>query len=257
LNASTGTVVWKLQPVPFELDDDPDWASGATLMQTSCGPVVVSTMKDGWTYAVNVGTGTPGPASVHWQFPSTSLPFTAADGTAHSDTRYLVPGAAWNDVFITMSGGENVVMSVSEGFSRLHALNVCAEQGGRVRWVVDVPGTILGFDYQLGPPTVTHGIVFVGTHEGHLVAIADPSIWPTARSRCSNPDVLEEDCLANGFTLIPDPIVLIDIDLDASNSYGVYTEPALAGGRVYVATGFRSDLVPPDRGTLYMLEPEP
>lgn len=252
LNASTGAVVWKLQPVPFELDFDPDWASGATLITTSCGSVVVSTMKDGWTYAVNAGTGAPGPASVHWQFPATGFPFSTGDGTLHGDTRYLVPGAAWNEVFITMTGGENVIASVTGGYTRLHALNVCAGQGDRVRWVVDVPGPAPGGPYRLGPPTVTHGIIFVGTSQGRLVAIADPSVWATGELRCSNPDVLVDDCVANGFHLIPKPIVLLNIDLDSSSSSGVYTEPVLAGGRVYVATGFFGD-----PGTLYTLEPEP
>ncbi|MGI0025887.1 MAG: PQQ-binding-like beta-propeller repeat protein, partial [Nitrososphaera sp.] len=52
LNADTGSIIWKHQPVPFELDGDPDWAAGATVMRSSCGTLVTSTQKDGWTYAV-------------------------------------------------------------------------------------------------------------------------------------------------------------------------------------------------------------
>jgi hypothetical protein len=43
-------------------------------------------------------------------------------------------------------------------------------------------------------------------------------------------------------------MVLADIDLDpATNSDQIFTEPVLAGGRVFVAT---------TAGKLYMLEPE-
>jgi hypothetical protein len=94
---------------------------------------------------------------------------------------------------------------------------------------------------------VTRGIVFVGTARGHLVALADPSRWYTASVRCSHPQVSVADCVANGFSLVPDPKVLLDLDLDpGSSSDRIATEPVLAGGRVFVAT---SD------GVVYMLEP--
>ena len=35
LDADTGAVIWKLQPVPFDLDGDPDWSSGAALNMDS------------------------------------------------------------------------------------------------------------------------------------------------------------------------------------------------------------------------------
>jgi len=241
---SAGSVVWKLQPVPFDLDGDPDWASGPSLMATSCGDLVASTMKDGWAYAVEAGSGTPGAASVRWQFPPTGFPFAPGDGTVHGDSRYLVPGAAWEDVFITMTGGEIVNTDVDWGFSRLHALEACGGNAGRVRWIADVPGTTAGSAYQLGPPTVTRGIVFVGTAQTHLVAIADPTVWPSSVSRCSHPDVTVGDCVANGFQLVPQPTILLDLDI---GSGGIRGEPVLAGDRVFVAT---------TADTLYMLEPE-
>lgn len=240
LRSDTGGIVWKHQPVPYDLDGDPDWSAGAAVMRTTCGPLVASTMKDGWTYAVDTGGEAPAPPSVRWQFPPTGFPFTAADGTVHGDTRYLRPGAAWGDVFITMTPGLNVTTNVSSGYDRLHALNACAASAFRVRWILDVPNA--AGTYALGPPTVSHGIVYVGTNEGHLIAIADPSRFPPAGFRCSHPDVPTGICLASGFTLVPEPAVLANVSLDGP----ILTEPAMARGRLYVATS---------NGTLYMLEP--
>lgn len=244
LDRSTGAIVWKLQPVPFVLDDDPDWSAGATVRSASCGTLVLSTMKDGWTYAVNTGSGTPGPPNVRWQFPPTGFPFSPADGTVHGDSRYLRPGAGWGDVFITMTGGLNVTTSVTSGYRRLHALNACASNADRIRWILDVPGA--SGTYALGAPTVSRGIVFVGTGSGRLVVIADPSLYPAAGWRCTHPDISTASCVASGFTLVPQPAVLANIQLQGA----VMTEPVLSRGRVYVATGFFSDA-----GTLYMLEP--
>jgi outer membrane protein assembly factor BamB len=245
LNPTTGAVIWKLQPVPFSMDGDPDWASGPTYIPSACGPLVASTMKDGWTYAVAAGGSAPAAPAVRWQHPATGFPFTPGDHTSHGDTRYVRPGAAWNNVFITMTGGENVTASVTSGYTRLHGFNLCSGRTDLVRWLLDVPNTAPGGDdrYRLGPPTVTGGIYFVTTSEGHLVVFADPAVWPAAGSRCSNPAVSNGDCVANGFKLVPQPSVLANIAFDGSM---ILTEPALAGGRVYIATG---------GGNLYMLEP--
>ncbi|MCA1510563.1 PQQ-binding-like beta-propeller repeat protein [Bradyrhizobium sp. NBAIM01] len=244
LNAATGSLDWKLKPVPFNMDDDPDWASGPTLLDARCGATVASTQKDGWSYAARAGAGAGGNPVVRWQFPPTGIPFTS--GT-HGDTRYLIPGAAWRDTFITTTGGYTVEAGqVPPGFTRLHALDVCAAPSGPVRWVADIPGTRKNTAYQLGPPTVTRGIVFLGTAQGHLVVLADPSVWPPAGSICDNPEVLQADCVPNGFGLVPRPQILADIDLDPSNSSDrIFTEPVLADGRVFVAT---------TAGVLYMLE---
>lgn len=245
LNRTTGALVWKLQPVPFSLDGDPDWASGPALAPTACGSLVMSTMKDGWSYAVETGGNAPAAPNVRWQFPPTGFPFTPGDGTDHPDRRYLVPGAIWESTFITMTGGEQVTTDVFAGFNRLHALNACAGRSARVRWVKDIPATTAGQEYQLGPPTVTRGIVFVGTTQGHLVALADPSVWPTALSRCSRPDVSVADCVANGYQIVKIPVTLANLALNAGE---IRTEPVLADGRVFVATS---------GGRVIMLEPKP
>jgi len=241
LDRDTGSVVWKLQPVPFAMDGDPDWSAGTTTVLARCHTLIASTMKDGWTYAVRPGSGSPGPAAVDWQFPPTGFPFTPGDGTVHGDTRFLRPGAAWGSVFITNTGGLNTTTNLFSNYSRLHALNACAGQSDRIRWIKDVPHTG-GGSYSLGPPTVTRGIVYVGTKQGWLVAIADPSLYPPAGYRCAHPDVTVANCVSSGFTLVPDPHVLAEVSLNGS----IQTEPVLANGHVYVAT---------DSGWLYMLEP--
>ena len=243
VDAGNGAVDWKLQPVPFDMDLDPDWSSGATVMGTNCGTLSVSTMKDGWTYAVNNATG-----ACLWKFPpvpTSACSFSPTDGTVHGDIRYLRPGAAWQDVFVTMNGGVTVTTSATGGYGRLHALNVCASPANRIRWILDVPNTG-GGTYQLGPPSVTRGVFYVGTGAGHLVAFADPSIWPAAGWRCSNPSVTNLQCAAQGFTLVPEPAILADVQLQGD----IMTEPVIVGGKLYVATGFWTDA-----GTLYMLEP--
>lgn len=252
LDPASGAVSWKHQPVPFALDGDPDWASGPTLMTTSCGERVVSTMKDGWTYAARATATAPPAASVQWQFPPTGFPFTTADMTVHGDSRYLIPGAGWRDIFFTTTGGEEIVTSTTPGFTRLHALEVCAGRRDRVRWIADIPATNpTSFGYELGPPTVTRGIVFIGTSQGHVVALADPSVWPVAGSRCSKPDVSNADCVANGFRLVPIPKVLANVAV-ADPGHKILGEPVLAGGRLFVASTAHWD---PTSGRLYMLAP--
>jgi outer membrane protein assembly factor BamB len=236
LDRATGAIAWKFQPVPYALDWDPDWSSGPNVMSTSCGLLAVSTMKDGWTHAINANAG-----SRKWTFPPATIPFTPGDGTIHGDTDYRRAGAAWGDVFITSTGGLTVSSNLNAGFSRLHALNVCASDADRIRWIVDVP-TATGA-WTLGPPTVTRGIVYVGTSNQHLIAIADPSIAPAAGSRCSNVDVTTASCIASGYTLVPQPAILANITLSGSMRY---TEPVIADGRLFVATG---------AGNVYMLKP--
>jgi len=154
------------------------------------------------------------------------------DGTSHNDTRYLRAGAAWDDVFIVQTGGYPVTTDVYDGFHHLYALNACASDTERVRWIKDIPHSS-GFEYDLGPPTVTHGIIFVGTNEGHLVVIGDPSVTPATGWRCNHPTVPSASCVASGFSLVPDPAVLADINLNAGP---ILTEPAIVGDPVYVST---------------------
>lgn len=246
VNKNTGSLIWAFQPVPYDLDDDPDWAAGVTIMHTSCGGLIASVQKDGWAYAVEAGNGTPGMPNVKWQFPATGFPFDAS--TVHGDTHYKRPGAAWNDVLIINAGGESLVHDgVVPGYTRLHALNACAgSEKQRVRWIADIPNASGG--YAIGAPTVTGGIVFIGTSQGHLVVLADPSIVPATGWRCSNIDyTTAATCAAAGYVLVPVPKVLANVAMpDGGNIAGMRDEPALANGRVFVATG---------NGHVYMLAP--
>ena len=256
LDKNTGSIVWSWQPVPYDLDADPDWTSTPSVMLASCGILAVATEKDGWTWAVNAGSGTPGAASVQWAFPTgpwTTSGFTASDGTSHNDTRYLRPGAAWNDVYIIQTGGLNVTTDVYDGFRHLYALNTCGSDANRIRWIKDIPNSS-GAEYSLGPPTVTHGIVFVGTDLGHLVVLADPVVVAADGTRCENPDIATADCVANGFSLVPDPHVLKDIDLGAG---AINTEPALTGDFWFASPERGQVFVSTDGGEVLMLAPNP
>ncbi|WP_352668518.1 hypothetical protein [Mesorhizobium sp. M0166] len=103
LDGLTGSLKWKLQPVPVELDDDPDWAAGVTIMKSPCGVLAVSTMKDGWTYAVRTESANQSGADLAWQYPQTGFPFAPTNNwTEHGDTRFLRSGLGWNDTFVTM-----------------------------------------------------------------------------------------------------------------------------------------------------------
>ena len=253
LDATSGAINWKLRAVPFALDGDPDWAAGPALLDASCGHAAASTEKDGWTYAARSNSTGGGSPSVLWQFPPTGIPFTSGN---HGDTRYIKAGAGWNDTYVTMDGGYEVQAGQAGfGFSRLHALDVCAPSSQPVLWIADIPETMAcpgavteGFntcEYQMGPPTVTGGIVFVGTGNGHLIALADPAVYPSALSVCSNPEVAANQCTAMGFALVPRPIQLLDLAL-GSGFGSIQTEPVLAGGRVFVAG---------DGGQVMMLAP--
>ena len=236
LNKGTGAVMWQHQPVPYALDDDPDWAAGAVVMRTSCGHLVTSQQKDGWAWSVDAHTGT-----VRWAFPTgpwVSGGFTPADGTFHGDTDYKRPGAAWGDVYVATVGGLDTTTNLSAGYRRLHALNVCAPDNRRVRWIKDVPATGGFATYPLAPPTITHGIVYVGTNEGHLVVIGDPQVVPPAGWRCSDPNVSTPICAILGsfgsvIRLVPDPTILKDLALPGAS--GIFGEAVLVGNHVLVA----------------------
>jgi outer membrane protein assembly factor BamB len=247
VDSSTGAVVWKFQPVPFALDDDPDWSAGAAVMHSSCGQLIESVQKDGWTYAVNANTG-----SCRWQYPPTNEPmctFPSAGPHIHRDTHYKQPGAVWGDVLIIKAGGWGLMTpppnSYSAGYARLHALNACGPDSQRVRWILDVPNATPGNGYALGAPTVTGGIVYVTTDQGHVVAIADPALRPAAGYQCTNEFINPAStgplwnviCLLDGFQLAPTPQVIANVALpDAADAAGLRNEAAIAHGRLFVAT---------------------
>jgi outer membrane protein assembly factor BamB len=247
LDLNTGGVVWKHQPVPFSMDNDPDWAAGPAITWPSCGTIVVSTQKDGWTWAVDETSSTAS-ASVRWAFPPgpwTAGGFTPADGTIHGDTDYKRPGSSWGDIYVGTMGGYDTVSNLTAGYPRLHALNICGSDAQRVRWIKDIPGTSGGPTYALGPPTVAGGMFFVGTTGGHVVAVADPSIQPALGSRCEDPDIPNALCVAGGHALVADPWIK-DVTLPGGASDGIFGEPVVVDGHIYVATW---------AGNVYMLQP--
>jgi hypothetical protein len=151
-----------------------------------------------------------------------------------------------------MSGGQQLLdkddpLHTFQGYRKLHAFNVCAGEGGRVRWIAHLDAftseVTSTHSWALGPPTVTDGIVYVGTNRGFLLAIADPSLWPSQGGRCTMPTVPTADCVAGGFQIVPNPTVLKSLNLGGQILRG---EPALANGAVYVANS---------SGTLFRIAP--
>ena len=254
VHPETGGIVWKFQPVPFELDDDPDWSAGAAVMNSSCGELIESVQKDGWTYGINADTG-----RCKWQYPPTNEPsctFPANGPHQHGDRDYKQPGAVWGDVLIIKAGGWGLIVPDSgpppdgytAGYARLHALNACSPDSQRVRWIIDVPHATAGNGYAIGAPTVTGGIVYVTTDQGHVVAIADPSLRPPVGFQCtfefinpaSNGPGWAALCVASGYQLVPTPQTLADVALPdgaTASAAGLRNEAAIAEGRLYVATG--------------------
>jgi hypothetical protein len=191
----------------------------------------------------------------------------------HGDDDYRRPGAAWNDVFIVRTGGEQVVDDVGSAYQQLHALNACAATDrDRVRWIADLPNIIEGHT-SFSAPTVTGGIVFIGTNKdpvdrkGHLVVLGDPSIVPPVGWRCSNTKLPTPfSCRVLGYTYVPIPRKLADLVMpDGGSLAGMRNEPVLAKGRVFVATHpcddpFTTPNCDPNdphrnAGHVYMLEP--
>ncbi len=249
LDPATGVVNGKIQPVPWINDGDPDWSAGATLMAASCGNLSASTMKDGFSYAATLGP----PLAFRWQYPNVSYPFPLTDPLTHGDIRYHRAGAAWNDIYFSMAGGQQLLDAGDpnrsfEGYRHLHAFDVCANEAGRVRWVALLDSYTNAVsnthDWALGPPTVTHGIVYVGTNQGFLLAIADPSVWPAQGARCTMPTLSSVDCVPAGFQLVPNPTVLKALGLGGQI---LRNEPALANGMVYVGNSL---------GTLFRIAPD-
>jgi hypothetical protein len=168
--------------------------------------------------------------------------------------RHLLPQArrgVERRVHRLTTGGEKL-----NGSSKLHALNACAqtEQGshpeqksrvpdGRVRWIADMPN-------EAGAATVTGvfaPIVFVGTRGGDLVVLADPSGVPNTEWTCSGIGTSMPSCAQKGFAVVPLLTAKTIHMPDGGNIGAVRHEPALARGRVFVAT---------EAGHVYMLQPE-
>jgi outer membrane protein assembly factor BamB len=249
IHPKTGTIDWAFQPVPFDLDDDPDWSAGAAVVRGGehCGTLIVSVQKDGWSYGLDAKSG-----QCKWQYPPTDEPgctFPPGGVHDHGDTDYKQPGAVWGQVVVMKVGGWGLTTpsGFDAGYSHLHALNACESEKHRVRWILDVPDTFTGptAGYTIGAPSITGGIVYVTTSSGHLIAIADTKVRPPVGHQCTdefiNPASVgptwKAVCKAQGYKLVPSPRVLADVALpDGSDAANLRSEPALAEGRVYVGT---------------------
>jgi outer membrane protein assembly factor BamB len=249
VNAKTGAIDWTFQAVPFNLDDDPDWSAGAAVVRGEgfCRTQIVSVQKDGWSYGLDAETG-----KCKWQYPPTNEPscqFPPGGIHDHGDTDYKQPGAVWGRVVIMKVGGWGLTTpgGSDAGYSNLHALNACADDKHRVRWILQVPDTFTGpgSGYTIGAPTVTGGIVYVTTSTGHLIAIADTKVRPATGHQCTDEFINPTSsgpgwkavCSAQGYQVVPRPRVLADVALpDGANAANLRSEPALADGKVYVGT---------------------
>jgi outer membrane protein assembly factor BamB len=92
--------------------------------------------------------------------------------------------------------------------------------------------------YSLGAPTVSGGIIYVTTDQGHVVAFVDPSpTYPADTQVCSNIDAGNSTCQAQSYYLVPVPHLLADVALpDGGDAAHLRKEPVLAEGMVYVTT---------------------
>jgi hypothetical protein len=73
IDKASGKINWAFKTVPFSSDCDSDWAAGATVMNTSCGRMIASVQKDGWSYAIEAANTPSCPLTGQsWQFPPTT-----------------------------------------------------------------------------------------------------------------------------------------------------------------------------------------
>lgn len=252
---ASGPPLWQVQPVPFSLDEDPDWAAPPNVGQVSCGSLAISVQKDGYVYAVDVKTGGPfsNPACSspghslecpRWTFPTVAhLPFT---GGVHNDVpRFIRMGAVDGDRLYIISGGPALTESVpghtaSAQTNRLYSLNVCSSDADRIRWILDVPGGNNSAG-GIGSPSTANGVIYIATYSPfseaatahHLYAYADTAVLPPASFVCSYPGLPPDvTCSGAGFQIIGVPAQLKDVSITG----GVPGVPAISNGQVYIAT---------------------
>jgi hypothetical protein len=136
---AAGNVNWGFKPVPFSLDNDPDWNAGAVYIDNalpSCGASVASVLKDGWTNDVDPNTG-----ASNWQFPYMDFAkgvFPPASTYYQGGDGFRVPGGVFSAnypcfakgrVLVIATGGYAVPMKgpiAANVRDRLRALDVCA-----------------------------------------------------------------------------------------------------------------------------------
>jgi len=244
VDPTSGALLWSFRAVPFPLDNDPDWSAGPTSMLTSCGRLMASVQKNGWTYAIDSANG-----SCKWQFPSTAGPSCVFPSNAvldQGDDDYKQPGASWGDYLYIQAAGQALTTSLGDypnGYGIIQSLDACQpDDNHRVRWVAPIAP---GIGYSIGAPTVTGGMVYVTTSNGHVIGLADPLIAPLSIKgwTCSNPNFSPPsptwvaDCLLNSFAIVPVP-GSVDVTLDdGGDAVGLRMEPAIAHGKLFVATG--------------------
>ena len=239
-----GFVRWAFQPLPVNLDQDPDWNAGATVMNTDCGELLVSVMKDGWSYALNSADG-----KCLWQFPDMGNPscqFPTTDTHAHGGNGFHIPGGTWGNVLVIATGGYALPRTGATGpdvSGRLHALDACEASTTRgskpnVRWLLSpVPNTKTGVDDPVSAPSIINGLIYVSTDLGHLMVYADPSVTPAAGVTCDDTTLDIGSCMIAGGHLVPVPAQLIDISLlDAGDAARFRKEVVLAEGKALVST---------------------
>jgi outer membrane protein assembly factor BamB len=250
VNMSSGALNWSFRAVPFALDSDLDWAAGPTAMGTSCGSLLGSVQKDGHTYAISKTDG-----SCKWQFPPTAGSSCRFPSTATiAGGEYHAPGASWGNSLIIETGGYALTSDGPvAGYGLLHALNACSPESSRVRWIAAPEPSVVGQSSPpLGAPVVSGGMVYVTTSNGHLVALADPTIATPAGYTCSNVNFgppstnWQQNCVNAGYSVVPVPRSR-DVALpDGGNAAVLRMEPAIALNMLYVAT---------EGGHIYALSP--
>ena len=213
-------------------------------MNTDCGELLVSVMKDGWSYALNSADG-----KCLWQFPDMGNPscqFPTTDTHAHGGNGFHIPGGTWGNVLVIATGGYALPRTGATGpdvSGRLHALDACEASTTRgskpnVRWLLSpVPNTKTGVDDPVSAPSIINGLIYVSTDLGHLMVYADPSVTPAAGVTCDDTTLDIGSCMIAGGHLVPVPAQLIDISLlDAGDAARFRKEVVLAEGKALVST---------------------
>jgi outer membrane protein assembly factor BamB len=250
LDWRTGNVLWQVQPVAIQHDNDPDFATSPNVGHVSCGTVAIAVQKDGYVYAADVKAGGPSsnPACSYaghnlecprWSFPpAASLPFQDDN---HGDSDFKREGALDRDRLFIGSGGYDLEPPpghfIQQIYNRLHSLDVCATDANRIRWILP------NLSDAAGGVSVAHGIVYLGTwtpfdtsaspHQFYVIEDA-----PSTTKVCSYPSLPPGPaCTGAGFHDVPMPNVLVPNAHNAVTLAGsIQAVPAISGGRVYVAT---------------------
>ena len=253
LDWQTGKVLWQIQPVAVQHDNDPDFAASANIGNFGCGKVAMAVQKDGYVYAADVKAGgfSSNPACSYaghnlecprWSFPpAPSLPF---QDDSHGDGQFKREGALERDHLFIAGGGYDLepppMYSILQVYNRLHSLDVCASDANRIRWILP------NLSDNAGGVSVANGIIYLGTwspfdtsttpHQFYV--IADTDVQPSSTSICSYPGISAGSaCTAAGFHDVPVPNILVP---NATNTImltgSIQAVPAISGGRVYVAT---------------------